>query len=116
MRPIGYIVLQYSIRLDRAARSYEHWISQAPIVYRQQILNDHSEDSKLIAEDPNCLARLKNYQSLMPMAQAVHKPMFQLKPADGAIGSHSQAAQKTYWDFKDLALKIINRAGLPEPL
>jgi len=93
-------------------RSYEHWISQAARVYRQEILNDHREDVEFIAADPNCLARLKNYQSLMPMAQAAHKPMFYLKPADGAIGSHSQAAQKTYGDFKALTLKIIERAGI----
>ena len=36
---------------------------------------------------------LRNYRSLMPMAQEARKPMFDLSPADGAIGSHAQLAE-----------------------
>jgi hypothetical protein len=45
----------------------------------------------------------------MPMAQESNKPIFQLKPADGAIGAHVKAVQKVYGDFKELALKIKQR-------
>ena len=41
----------------------------------------------------NCLAQLKHYRSLMPLAQEARKPMFLLTPADGALGGHFQAAQ-----------------------
>jgi len=115
MRPIGYIVLQYSVRWDRPARAYGRWISEAPRVYRQEVLNESVKNTLSTAQDIHCLALLKNYQSLMPMAQAAHKPMFHLKPADGAIGSHSYAAHNTYGDFKPLALKIANLAGIKIP-
>jgi hypothetical protein len=39
--------------------------------------------------------------------QEAHKPLFLLKPADGAIGAHSYAVQKSYEDFKVLAKKIL---------
>jgi hypothetical protein len=51
----------------------------------------------------------------MPLAQEAHKPMFHLKPADGAIGSHLQAVQSAYKDFKQLAEKIAERTQLTLP-
>ncbi len=42
----------------------------------------------------------------MPLAQEARKPMFLLKPADGAIGSHATAAQDCFKDFARLAMKV----------
>ena len=36
------------------------------------------------------------------------KPIFLLKPADGAIGAHYQAVLKVYQEFKVLTEKIIS--------
>jgi chromosome partitioning protein len=41
------------------------------------------------------------------MSIEARKPMFLLKPADGAIGAHVQAVHKSYTDFKNLAGRII---------
>lgn len=113
MQPVGYIVLQHSVRLDRPVKAYQRWIARIPNIYREAVLNE-SENSRLsIAEDPHCLALLKHYQSLMPLAQEAHKPMFHLKPADGAIGSHLQAVQSVYGDFKKLAHKIAETVQIP---
>jgi chromosome partitioning protein len=51
----------------------------------------------------------------MPMAQESHKPIFHLKPADGAIGAHIYAVRDVYKDFKDLAEKIAGRTELVLP-
>ena len=51
----------------------------------------------------------------MPMAQESHKPIFHLKPADGAIGAHIAAVKLVYLDFKDLAQKVADRTGLLLP-
>lgn len=51
----------------------------------------------------------------MPLAQEARKPMFSLKPADGAIGSHFQAAQDAYRDFRKLARKIAEQAEVSIP-
>jgi chromosome partitioning protein len=61
------------------------------------------------------LARLKDYRSLMPMAQEAKKPMFLLKPADGAIGGHQTAVQECYADFLKLARSIGSRMELSVP-
>lgn len=58
---------------------------------------------------------LKQYRSLMPLAQEARRPIFFLKPADGAIGSHMTAVQDCYRDFRDLAKRIARRCGVVLP-
>ena len=58
------------------------------------------------ADDLNCLATLKHYRSLMPMAQEARKPIFHLKAADGALGGHIHAVKDCYRDYENLASAI----------
>ncbi|MDF5729898.1 MAG: AAA family ATPase [Rhizonema sp. PD38] len=112
MQPVGYVVLQHSVRLDRPVKAYNRWIDRIPKVYREDVLNQPSDDIISLENDPNCLALLKNYQSLMPMAQEARKPMFHLKPADGAIGSQTNAVKNVYRDFEKLAWAIAQRTQI----
>jgi chromosome partitioning protein len=107
--PLGYVVQQHSVRLDRPVKAYEKWIARIPIEYRRHVLSQPTAEAISILDDPHKLALLRHYRSLMPMAQEARKPMFHLKPADGAIGAHLQSAQQAYQDFKDLALAIKGR-------
>ncbi|MBF2090400.1 MAG: AAA family ATPase [Synechococcales cyanobacterium K44_A2020_017] len=115
MQPIGYIILNHAVRLDRPAKAFQRWIERIPTTYHQEVLLESNVHSRDITADSNCLALLKNYQSLMPMAQEAHKPIFHLKPADGAIGAHSTAVQNAFWDFKQLAERIAKSVDLPLP-
>ncbi|WP_017717975.1 ParA family protein [Kamptonema formosum] len=109
MQPVGYVVLQHSVRLDRPVKAYNRWIARIPTVYRDAVLNQPEDGGISVADDPHCLALLKNYQSLMPMAQEAHKPIFHLKPADGAIGAHTSAVRNVSRDFQALAEKIAQQ-------
>ncbi|NES21857.1 MAG: AAA family ATPase [Symploca sp. SIO3E6] len=111
IQPIGYVVLQHSARLDRPVKAYNHWIARIPHVYREAVLAEPVDNHLSVADDPHCLALVKNYQSLMPMAQEARKPIFYLKPADGALGAHATAAKKVYRDFQRLADKIAERTS-----
>jgi chromosome partitioning protein len=115
MQPVGYIVLQHSIRLDRPVQAYERWMACIPNEYRQSVLGDNTEVSISLDNDPHKLASLKHYRSLMAMAQESHKPIFLLKPADGALGSHYAAVKAAYTDFERLAQIIAERIGLRIP-
>ncbi|MGH3822956.1 MAG: hypothetical protein ACRDRA_09015 [Pseudonocardiaceae bacterium] len=64
--------------------------------------------------DPSCLAQLKHYHSLMPLAQEARKPVFALKPADGAFGGHAQAAQRAPADLDTAAVDGAVAAFLPD--
>lgn len=111
MKPIGYVILQHAVRMDRPVKAYQRWVERIPDVYHQEILGEPKE-TPIPDPDPQQLAVLKHYRSLMPLAQDARKPMFLLKPADGAIGGHSEAVQDCYRDFKALALEIAAASGI----
>ena len=109
MNPIGYVVLQHAVRVDRPVKAYKRWMDRIPQTYSEAVLNEKAPSDEDVSDDPDCLAMLKNYRSLMPLSQDVHRPMFLLRPADGAIGSHAQAVQDCYSDFAALAHSIERR-------
>lgn len=86
-----------------------------PGAYLGSVLGKSSADAPPIETDPNCIAQLKDYRSLMPMAQEHNKPMFLLKPGDGAIGGHQAAVQACYADFRNVAVKIAARCDIELP-
>ncbi len=108
MKPLGYIVMRHSARLDRPVRSFQRWIEKIPMAYRQAIL-ETKDPGPTVDTDEHLLAHLKDYRSLMPMAQQANKPMFMLKPADGVIGSHQHAVVSCHKDFRNLSEKIIGK-------
>lgn len=112
MTPIGYLCQQHGVRLDRPVKAYDKWVQRIPLVYRQAVLNEQSSDVIKQEDDPYCLAIIKHYRSLVPMAQEQRKPVFNLTSADGAIGSHSNAVQEAKKDFKLLADVLSNKMGL----
>jgi len=110
MEPAGYVILQQGVRLDRPVQAYGRWIRRIPSVYREAVLDQPDGKSVAIEEDPHCIALVKHYHSLVPMAQEARKPIFLLKPADGAIGAHLRAIHQAYVDFK-LTKEIVARVS-----
>lgn len=108
--PLGYIVLQHSVRVDRPVKAYERWVKRIPQVYHEEVANGKGKPMSNSGQtDPNCLGLVKHYRSLMPMALEANKPIFHLLPADGAIGSHYHAVQEAEKNFKQLAKEIEKR-------
>lgn len=115
MQAAGYIVLQHAVRLDRPVKAYERWMNRIPEVYHWEVLGSSSPKGLRPEKDKHCLASLKHYRSLMPLAQDALKPMFHLKAADGALGAHLDAVRNCHNDFQALARKIADRCGLALP-
>jgi chromosome partitioning protein len=111
MQPIGYVASRYSLLSGRPTEQHEHWLDRARQTYAQAVLAV-SPSSPPQGEDQNRLALLKDYRSLMPLAQEARKPMFLLKPADGAVGGYQTAVQECFRDFESLAKVIEKRIGL----
>jgi hypothetical protein len=115
MKPVGYLAQQHSVRLDRPVQAYDRWLNRMPLEYRHSVLAENADGAPPMTRDPHCLALLKHYRSLMPMAREVRKPMFFLKVADGAIGAHASAVQAAYQDFQRLARRVLEEIGLVPP-
>lgn len=107
IQPLGYVVMQHGIKESRPVQSYLKWANRIPAVFRTSVLKESATEDLTIGDDPYCLALLKHYHSLIPMAMEVRKPIFLLKPADGAIGAHLGAVRSAYGDFSGLSKKIV---------
>jgi chromosome partitioning protein len=114
MQPAGYVVMQPSVRENYPVAAYRRWINRIPEVYHKEVLG-RPESEGISIPDAMSLATLKNYRSLAPMAQEARKPMFALKPADGAIGGHAAAVQDCYRAFQHLAERIAGVCSFPLP-
>lgn len=122
MQPLGYIVMQHATIDSRPVRAYDKWIQRIPPVYEQFVLGKPAQEVELsvfmknlfeLNTDPNCIAQLRHFRSLMPMAQEARKPLFHLKSADGAIGSHAVSVQDARQTFETLARSILDRLNVP---
>ena len=112
MRPLRYVVLQHAVRLDRPVKAHDRWFRRIPLEFWRSVLDESLDD--VTDPDPYQLATLRNYRSLMPLAQDVRKPMFDLRAADGALGSTGRLVRTCYLEFEDLATKMVNLA-MPHP-
>jgi chromosome partitioning protein len=113
MTPAGYAVMRHSVTAGRPARAYSRWIARMPAEYREHILDKPPIAETSVGTDPNCLAVLKDYRSLMPLAQEARKPMFALRPDDGAFGGHQAAVADCWTDFRKLTERIMEACGKP---
>jgi len=107
IKPLGYVVMQHGIKESRPVKSYLKWANRIPEVFEEYVLKTALSPDKTVENDDNCLALLKHYHSLIPMAMEARKPIFLLKPAEGAIGAHYQAVLRAYQDFKSLTESIL---------
>lgn len=106
IKPVGYVLLNPSVRSNRPVKAYLKWAERIPVVYWSEILGSTAPATSR-ENDPNLLAMIKHFKSLMPMAQDARKPMFLLKPADGAIGGHAAAVLDCYKEFRTLARRML---------
>jgi len=110
MKPAGYIIMQHVERRKRPVRSYQKWVDRIPATYNEYILQA-SPGGQTAEQETDCIGLVRHYLSLMPMAQEARKPIFFLKPADGAIGAHAQSVHRCYMDFKRLSERLMERVG-----
>ena len=113
MEALGYVVQQPGFRLTRPVTANDKWFNRMPEEYAKMILDRKSGPyPEKPAEDENCLATVKHYRSLVPMAQEHRKPIFHLTVSDGAVGGHMSAVADAARDFRQLAEHIARRAGV----
>ena len=116
MNPVGYVVMGHGLREGRPIKAYQRWMDKIPPVYRTAVLAEALPlQIPKVADDPHCLSQLKHYRSLMPLATEAHKPMFHLRPADGAIGAHVEAVADCARDFLQLASQLAQSTGVVLP-
>lgn len=124
----GYVVMQSQVQLNRPAVSPNGWL-QPPVVAPaarhpagpatlrlrdwMSVIPDvyataaqESNPAPHPTSDPRCLGMLKPHSSLLSLAREARKPVFRLRPADGALGAHAAAARQARKEFEDVADRV----------
>ncbi|MDI9335871.1 MAG: AAA family ATPase [Gammaproteobacteria bacterium] len=111
IKPIGYILMQFSARDTQPVKAYSKWAHEFPETFRKFILKEETTAMASIEQesDTHCVAQLKHNRSLAPLSMTARRPMFLLKPADGAIGSHLAAVRRVYEEYEKLTREILHR-------
>ena len=109
----GYVVTQQLLRLYQPPVT--RWIDLVPDVYREAVAGENALSGMTVGKDPHCLAVLPPFQLLMPLADEARKPMFFLKPADGATGGYAPAVAECHREYRNLARALAKRCEIPIP-
>lgn len=103
MQPLGYVVMQPSMRLDRPVRAYGRWLDRLPDTYAEFVLGSPTGGAN------HEVATVRNYRSLMPLAHDARKPMYDLRAADGAVGSTQRYVANCRLEFEALTHDVLQR-------
>jgi cellulose biosynthesis protein BcsQ len=110
MTPVGYVVQEHAPRL--AETSGASPVTRLSAEYGRSVLREIETLGHSLASEPSCIGAIKPFHSLQRMAAEARRPMFSLRPADGAVGSHALAVQEAYRDYRALTLEILRRVGV----
>ncbi len=105
MEPLGYVVMQPSMRLDRPVQAYGRWLDRLPDTYAEFVLGSRP------GGESHEVATVRNYRSLMPLAHDARKPMYDLRAADGAVGSTQRYVANCRTEFETLTQDVLQRLG-----
>jgi hypothetical protein len=104
--------LQHAVRLDRPVKVYDRFRKRIPGEFARSVLDVQRAPLESADSDPSCLATLRNYRSLMPLAQDARKPMFDLRAFDGAVGSTGRLVSICFREFEAPATSVLHHAGI----
>jgi hypothetical protein len=105
---LGYLLMQpnhrsYSIDTDYVGRSMQNKKLYSSVIDDLTYSNKFDSD-----QAARSVGAVRNYRNLMALSLGTHKPMFDLRVADGAIGSTQQYVQVCLTEFRELARRILD--------
>lgn len=117
-RIAGYVSIRQTEWTRSSAESAARRSAQIPAIWNEFAAGETTHSPAAIPvdpqSDPNCIAVIRPWTTLMQMAREARKPIFRLKPGDGALGSHMTAAQDAWAEYRQLAQKIVRPLALPD--
>lgn len=106
---LGYVNQQYTSRtrggVRQAVKAYDEIISQMPNLVNKKMSMYYPD---YIDTEHLKIGEIPNFNSLIPMSQTAHKPVFNLESKDGVLGAHFAKVDE-YKEVMDGIVNNINR-------
>ena len=120
MTPLGYVVTQVAVRMGTIARAYDRWLHEIPRAFSQFAealgVPARSIEARDPWVDPSCLGTMRNFYSLVILAYEARKPVFDLRPGDGALGAHLAMVETARLEFEAVTREIVAASGRTPPM
>lgn len=107
---LGYVYMWPEVRLGSADAAMRVLVGLSSVFEAAVTGRETASPDPL----PYQIESLQNYRSLAPLARDARKPMFDLKPADGALGSTQKYVRTCYQHYQRLAEAVLAWAEGPE--
>jgi chromosome partitioning protein len=105
---IGYIITTQESVESVAERAFLERLDMIPAAYATYVAGLDDPHGKNFE-----IGRLRDFRSLEPLARSGRKPMFDISPADGAVGATANFVRRCRDDFAELTRAFVTRTGLP---
>lgn len=112
--PLGYVAMQTRMRRSQQMGGIDYRGSSIAEAYASTWFGQAAASTDGGA-DPSCLGVMRHYHTLMPLALDAQRPMFHLRPADGAIGSRMDYVRTCAADIRTLARSSLDKIDAPAP-
>lgn len=102
----GYVIGNYSAREGSA------WLADIRSGFRSGTDEASGVSGRDPESDPYCLGALRHNPTLAGLAAKARKPMFELRPADGAMGALAEATFDSRREYSSFADRVANACGV----
>lgn len=104
---IGYAMQQYKGKTVKGTKvkvnAFEKVAKKVPKLMQGEIIIPHAKNSKLDFD----LGQIENMNSLIPLSQLAHSPIFALKGRDGVVGAHFTKVNEARGVYRGICHKLL---------
>lgn len=105
----GYVTQQYTAKTvegeRRPVKAYERIMQEMPSRIKTELVDLVNKGVQVLNYD---LGSIPNFNSIIPMSQTAHKPVFKLESSDGVVGSHFSKVREFQGIIKIIASHLCN--------
>lgn len=110
---IGYLTQQYTAKIVRGVkqpvRAFDKIAKRIPIRIEKQLVAHFT--SRQGAPTNFSLGSIPTLNSLIPLAQSAHAPIFALKGVDGVVGAHFSKVKEYEENIRSIATRFESQVG-----
>ncbi|KAA3651343.1 MAG: ParA family protein [Proteobacteria bacterium] len=110
---VGYLTQQYTAKMVRGekqpVRAFDKIAKKIPLRIEKQLIA-HFADQELPSSTFD-LGSIPTLNSLIPLAQSAHKPIFTLRSSDGVVGAHFSKVKEYEENIRDIAVRFGSQVG-----